>query len=44
MDNWLTSKQFREKYGISSATLWRRKTVGTVLTKQMFGNTYCVIS
>ena len=40
MDNWLTSKQFREKYGISSATLWRRKTVGTVLTKQMFGNTY----
>lgn len=40
MENWLTSKQFREKYGISSATLWRRKTVGTVLTKQMFGNTY----
>lgn len=40
MEKWLTSKQFREKYGVSSATLWRRKQVGSVQTKEMYGNTY----
>lgn len=40
MSKWLTSKQFREKYGVSSATLWRRKHVGTVQTKEMYGNIF----
>ena len=40
MDNWLSSKEFRNKYRISSATLWRRVHVGTVKTKELYGTTY----
>ena len=40
MDNWLSSKEFRKKYRISSATLWRRVHVGTVKTKELYGTTY----
>ena len=40
MDNWLSSKEFRNKYRISSATLWRRGHVGTVKTKELYGTTY----
>ena len=40
MDKWLSSKEFRNKYRISSATLWRRVHVGTVKTKELYGTTY----
>ena len=40
MDKWLSSKEFRTKYRISSATLWRRVHVGTVKTKELYGSTY----
>lgn len=40
MNNWLSSKEFRNKYRISSATLWRRVHVGTVKTKELYGTTY----
>lgn len=40
MNNWLSSKEFRNKYRISSATLWRRVHVGTVKTKELYGMTY----
>ena len=41
MEQWLTSKQFREKYGISVATLWRRANIAhTVKTKVLYGTTY----
>jgi len=40
MNNWLSSKEFRNKYRISSATLWRRVNVGTVKTKELYGTTY----
>ena len=40
MDNWLSSKEFRNKYRISSATLWRRVHVGAVKTKELYGTTY----
>ena len=40
MDKWLSSKEFRNKYRISSATLWRRVHVGTVKTKEFYGTTY----
>ena len=40
MEKWLSSKEFRKKYDISSATLWRRVHVGTVKTKQLFNTTY----
>ena len=40
MDKWLSSKEFRNKYKISSATLWRRVHVGTVKTKELYGTTY----
>ena len=40
MDNWLSSKEIRNKYRISSATLWRRLHVGTVKTKELYGTTY----
>ena len=41
MEQWLTSKQFREKYGISVATLWRRTNIpNTVKTKVLYGTTY----
>ena len=40
MDNWLSSKECRNKYRISSATLWRRVHVGTVKTKELYGTTY----
>lgn len=40
MNNWLNSKEFRNKYRISSATLWRRVHVGMVKTKELYGTTY----
>ena len=40
MNNWLSSKEFRNKYRISSSTLWRRVHVGTVKTKELYGTTY----
>ena len=40
MEKWLSSKEFRKKYDISSATLWRRVHVGSVKTKQIFNTTY----
>ena len=41
MEQWLTSKQFREKYGISVATLWRRANIAnTVKTKVLYGTKY----
>ena len=41
MEQWLTSKQFREKYGISVATLWSRDNIDkTVKTKVLYGTKY----
>lgn len=40
MEKWLSSKEFRKKYDISSATLWRRVHAGSVKTKQIFNTTY----
>ena len=44
MEQWLTSKQFREKYGISVAILWRRVNIThTVKTKVLYGTTYYLV-
>lgn len=40
MENWLSSKEFRQKYKISSATLWRRVHHNKIKTKQLYGITY----
>ena len=40
MEKWLSSKEFRLKYKISSATLWRRVHFNKVKTKQLYGITY----
>lgn len=40
MSKWLTSKEFRKKYQISSATLWRRVHHNKVKTKDVYGTVY----
>ena len=40
MSKWLTSKEFRKKYQISSATLWRRVHDNKIKTKDVYGTAY----
>lgn len=40
MDKWLRSKEFRDKFNFSSATLWRLVHLGNIQCKEMYGVKY----